>query len=110
MPQLHFFRCIHTQKCESVFEDAAGFVREFEAGAEDGLLFAFDTAGSVEAVESGGQVYQVAVDVAGIVVAGGKTEFLAEKRQLLDEGYLGFLGEEGGVYFVHGGDGAAFGG
>ena len=58
-------------------------------------------------MEAAGQLLEVAVDVAGIVVPCGQLDLLAEGGELLDEGQLRLLAQEGHVHVRHGGDARA---
>ena len=61
-------------------------------------------------MEGGGQLREVAVDEAGVVVAGGQTHDVAVAGDLLDERQLRGVGEKGEVHFVGARHGVAVGG
>jgi len=61
-------------------------------------------------VEGGGQVREIAVDEAGVIVPGGQAHDVAVVCDLLDEGQLRGVGEQGEVHSLRGRDGVAVGG
>ena len=49
------------------------------------LLNALDAAGTVETVEAGGQLVDIVIDAAGVIVTGSDTNLLGESGKLLDK-------------------------
>src|SRR5699024_5862421 len=91
---LHFLRSVHAQEGQAVLQNAAGGIRRLQPGCQHCRGLVLDAAGGVEAVEAARQLYQIAVDVAGIVVTSGQPQLLAELGDLLDEGDLRLAGEK----------------
>ena len=72
---LHFLGGGYAEEVEAVFYCGAGGVRQFQAGEEQVVVFAFDAACAVEFVESGCQFYDVFVYSGRVAVAGCKPYF-----------------------------------
>ena len=107
--KLHLFGGGNAENSEGGGDNAVHAVGELQAGRENIGLCALYALGIVEAVESGGQLDQIAVDAGGVVIAGGETNFLGEEGELLDELMLILTGELGNVHILCGNNGAALG-
>ena len=94
---LHLLRGADADDGEGHGDHAAHAVGQQKSCLQHAGLRALDAAAGVETVEAGGQLRDVLVDAAGIVVPGGQADLLRQGGQLLDELPLGLVAEQGGV-------------
>ena len=101
--ELHSLRRAYADDVQTVFQYGAYGVGQLPAGVPHGGGFAFDAVVVVELVEAGGQIDKIPVNIRGIVVPGGQTQFFGILGNLLDQLPGCLVAEQGDVRVSYGG-------
>ena len=95
--RLHFLRGGDADQPQGQGDHPANTVRQQQPRQQQLILCALDTAGGIEAVEAGGQLRDVLVDAAGVVIPGRQADLLGQGRQLLDELFFRLMLQQGHI-------------